>query len=72
MNATVAEFIGTARGDDSHLRIRVTVLFLGEQSFGNRVLQRRRVAHALHPPETGFHCAFVLVDGVNAGDQIAH
>jgi hypothetical protein len=53
------------------LRIVVALLFLFGQLRCDRVLRGHRIAHALGAAEAGLHGAFVLVDGVKAGGEIA-
>src|SRR5262249_41239770 len=63
--------IGAAWRNDSHLRIRITLLFLGKQEFRHRVLKGSCVAEPFGSPESRLHRPLVLVDGINARNQIA-
>jgi hypothetical protein len=63
--------IRATRLNDAHLRIGIALPLVGRQRLRDRIVERGCNANALRPAKAGFHRAFVLVDRVEAADQIA-
>ncbi len=65
--------IRPAGTDDAHLRVDVAVAFVRTERFRDGIVERGAVrADALGAAEARFHGALVLVDGVEAAEQVAH
>ena len=62
--------IRPARRDHAQLRIPVPLALVGTQPLRDRIVQRGLVAEPLRATEHGLYRPFVLVDGVEAGEQI--
>ena len=63
--------VGAARRYDAHLGVGVALALLGPQVLGEGVFERG-FAQALGSAEDRLDRALVLVDGVEAADQVAH
>jgi hypothetical protein len=63
--------VRAARLDHADLRVGIALALIGRQRFGNRVVERGGRTNALGPTEAGFDGALVLVDRIQAADQVA-
>src|SRR5262249_50638517 len=64
--------IGSSGRDYAYLRKIIATLFLLVERSGDRIRSNGGIANTLGTPEAGFYGAFVLVDCIDAGNEVSN